>query len=77
MSDDVVLVGRGLKTEQLEERVNAALKRVSEWMSDARLRLAVSKTEAVMLTRKRDYRRPSFVLSDQFIRTKKKKVVLG
>jgi len=47
------------------------LKLVSEWMSNARLRLAVSKTEAVMLTRKRDYRRPSFVLEDQTIRTTK------
>lgn len=76
-ADDVALVGRGWRTEQLEERVNSALKLVSEWMRDARLRLAVSKTEAVMLTRKRDYRRPTFVLGDQVIKTTKSLKYLG
>lgn len=76
-ADDVALLGRGWRTKELEERVNAALKLVSEWISDARLRLAVSKTEAVMFTRKRDYRRPTFVLGDSTIRTAKSFKYLG
>lgn len=60
----MVVIATGRSTDILEERVNEALERVATWMEENDLKLAVDKTECVMLTKKRDYREPAFTISD-------------
>lgn len=76
-ADDVAIVGRAMSTQQLEESVNRTLQMVQDWMNTQKLRLALQKTEAVMLTRKRDYRKPIFTLEGQQIATKNSLRYLG
>lgn len=68
-ADDVAIIGRAWRKEHLEEIINESLRIVNEWMISKKLRLAPHKTEAVMLTRKRGYHKPTFVLGDQQIST--------
>jgi hypothetical protein len=76
-ADDVEIIGRAWRIEHLEEIINESLRIVNEWMISKKLRLAPHKTEAVMLTRKRGYRKPTFVLGDQQITTKNSLRYLG
>lgn len=66
-ADDVAILATGHNTNLLEEAMNGALKTVSEWMKANGLTLSASKTEAVILTSKRGYEEPSFVLDDTVI----------
>lgn len=52
----------GRTTDSLEGRANAALEKVAAWMEENDLKLAVEKTECVMFTSKRGYRKPSFMI---------------
>jgi hypothetical protein len=49
-ADDLAVVAMASQREDLERLVDGTLKRVSEWMREAGLRLATRKTEAVLLT---------------------------
>jgi hypothetical protein len=51
-ADDVALIVTGRTTDILEERANEALEKVSTWMKTNDLKLAVDKTECVMITKK-------------------------
>jgi len=76
-ADDVAIIGRAWRIEHLEEIINKSLRIVNEWMISKKLRLAPNKTEAVMLTRKRGYRKPTFVLGYQQITKKNSLMYLG
>lgn len=69
-ADDVAIVGRAMNTEKLEEAVNQAIQIAHEWMNDRKLKLALHKTKAVMLTKIRDYRKPTFRIRGHLITTK-------
>lgn len=76
-ADDVSIVVRSRRVEHLEEAANEALGIVHDWMSAHQLNLAAQKTEAVMMTRKKGYRRPLFKVGGQQITTKKSLRYLG
>jgi len=64
-ADDVAVVGTGWCTEAMEVSINTALKQVSNWMSRNGLTISINKTVAMMMTTKRKYRHPQFVLLDE------------
>lgn len=68
-ADDVAVVARSWRVEHLEEIVNKSLGIIYDWMREHWLRLATHKTEAVMLTRKKGYRTPTFTVGGQRINT--------
>lgn len=76
-ADDVALIVTGSTTKTLEERTNEALGKISTWMKENDLRLAAEKTECVMLTKKRGYRQPEFIINDTRVTPKEKLKYLG
>lgn len=76
-ADDVTLIVTGRTTDILEERANEALEKVSTWMNTNVLKLAVDKTECVMLTKKRGYKKPIFTLNGTVVQPKKSLRYLG
>lgn len=76
-ADDMALVGRGWRTAQLTSNMNEGLARIQKWMQDNRLQLAHYKTEAVMLTRKRGYQKPTFTIQGHQVEPKKSLKYLG
>lgn len=76
-ADDIAVIGRGRTTEQLEQAMNEALMLVQNWLTESKLQLAVQKTEAVMQTRKRDYRKPTFMIGNHRITTNNSLKYLG
>lgn len=76
-ADDVAIVGRSWRVDHLEDIVNKALGAVHKWMTEHQLRLATHKTEAVMLTRKKGYRKPTFVVGGHQVTTKNSLKYLG
>lgn len=61
-ADDIAIVGIAYTTDLLEEVMNPALAKVAEWVNNNGLNISVAKTEAIMLTTKRAYRKPDFWL---------------
>lgn len=61
-ADDVAVVVRSWRVEHLED---VALEIIYDWMNAHQLNLAAQKTEAIMVTRKKGYRRPTFKVGDQ------------
>lgn len=59
-ADDVAVIVRAWRVEELEVVAIESLKVVNKWMNAHQLKLAAQKTEAVMLTRKKGYQRPTF-----------------
>jgi hypothetical protein len=66
-ADDLAVMAMAATKEDLQNLVNRALERVSEWMRGAGLRLAARKTEAVLLTGKRRPGKISFYLDGEEI----------
>jgi len=69
-ADDVAIIVTGRTTDILEDRANEALEKVSTWMKANDLKLAVDKTECVMLTKKRGYKEPIFTLNGNIVQPK-------
>jgi len=76
-ADDVTLTVTGRTTDILEDRANEALEKVSTWMKANDLKLAVDKTECVMLTKKRGYKEPIFTLNGTIVQPKESFRYLG
>jgi len=74
---DDVAVATGRTTEWLEIAANNALAMVESWMEDNGLHLSAAKTEAVMLTSRRAYRRPRFYIKSIKLELKKEIKYLG
>jgi len=76
-ANDVAVVTTGTTTEKLEEVTNEALHTVAKWMEQNGLKLVAHKTEAVVLTKKRGYAEPLFILNRTKIIPKVKLRYLG
>lgn len=76
-ADDIALVGTDRTTPLLELAMNEALSKVADWLNSIELNLAVQKTEAVMLTSRKGYTRPSFKLGEQTIEVQRSVRYLG
>lgn len=76
-ADDVALIGTGRTTPILESSVNDALLKVADWMNGIGLSLAAHKYEAVMLTPRKGYMRPTFKLGHQTIEVQRSVKYLG
>lgn len=76
-ADDVAVVTTGRNTKKLEEVTNEALLEVAKWMERNGLKLVAQKTEAVIITKKRGYVEPSFILNGITITPKTKLKYLG
>lgn len=76
-ADDLAIVATGHNTQILEEVGNRALRRVVRWMADTGLTLSADKSEAVILTSKRGYAPPAFVINGVSIRTGESVKYLG
>lgn len=63
-ADDVAVLATGHTTKLLEEVMNQSLDLVARWMAGRGLTLSVAKTEAIMMTTKRGYTKPSFFLEN-------------
>jgi len=61
-ADDIAIVGTAHTTDLLAEAVNPALALVAEWVDNNGLSISVAKTQSIMLTSKRAYRKPDFWL---------------
>lgn len=61
-ADDLAVVATARSTPALEAVVNLALSTIESWMATNGLQLAYNKTRAVMLTRKRNYGDPLFLI---------------
>lgn len=59
-ADDVTVVTTGRTTEILELVTNETLDTVTKWLEHTGLTLSVNKTEAVILTSKREYSKSVF-----------------
>ncbi|CAI6370941.1 unnamed protein product [Macrosiphum euphorbiae] len=77
LADDVAVVATGNTTWIVETVTNQALNKVAEWMIGAGLSLSVRKTEGVILTTKRGYRRPNFSILGSHIEFKERISYLG
>lgn len=66
----MAIVVRAWRVKQLEDVFSETLGIIHDWMNANQLKLAAQKTEAVMLTRKKGYRRPTFTVEGQQITTK-------
>lgn len=73
----VAVVVRAWRIAHLEDVANESLRIIHNWMNEHQFKLAVQKTEAVMLTRKKGYRRTTFTVRDQQITTKNSVRYLG
>jgi len=69
-ADDIAIVGSGVNTDALEASINFTLGMVGEWMRSNGLNISVSKTVAMMMTSKRRYRRPQFILLNEILELK-------
>lgn len=76
-ADDIAVVATGRTTQALEETTNRALAAVAGWMEQNGLTLAAHKTEAVILTTKRGYEKPSFTLNGATVEPKEQLKYLG
>jgi len=76
-ADDVAVIATGRNKQLLEETANRALAAVSEWISRNGLTLAAHKTEAVMLTTKRGYGAPTFIVDGVTVEPKENLKYLG
>lgn len=76
-ADDVALVCTGRTTPLLESATNEALSKIAVWLNSIKLSLAAQKSEAVMLTSRKGYTRPSFKLGDQTIEVQRSVKYLG
>jgi len=63
--DDVAVVVREWRVEQLEGVVNESFGIIHDWMNVHQLKLAAQKMEAIMMTRKKGYRKPTFMVGGQ------------
>lgn len=69
-ADDVAIIATGRDTANLVSAMNSALAAVADWMMENGLKLSVHKTEAVMLTSKRGYEKPSFTINGESVQFK-------
>lgn len=76
-ADDVAIIATGRDTANLEIAMNTELAAVADRMEENGPRLAIPKTEAVMLTNKRAYVRPSFMINGDFVQLKEQIRYLG
>lgn len=63
-ADDILLVATGKRGEQVEVRLNEALKAVVKWGDKNKLRFAPHKTQATLFTRKLRYYKPRIIMSE-------------
>ena len=61
-ADDTLVVGVADTVDEVENRVNRALDDVTRWIESAGLTVAAEKTEAILFTKRRKYREPTFRL---------------
>lgn len=76
-ADDVAVITTGRTTLQLEVATNGALEAVADWMRKNGLELSAHKTEAIILTNKRAYQKPTFILNDFQIEIQEQMRYLG
>ncbi|KAL4097640.1 hypothetical protein QTP88_022383 [Uroleucon formosanum] len=76
-ADDVAVLATGHTTALLEAAMNQSLEAVARWIADRGLTLSVSKTEAIMLTTKRGYTKPRFLLENTQLTLKEHVRYLG
>lgn len=76
-ADDLILIITGRTVDQLQYKLNQAMRRVIEWLQDHALSLAVHKTEMVLLTTKRVERCIPMYVGDQTIETARSLRYLG
>ena len=76
-ADDIILVITAQTVDQLQYKLNQAMRRVTSWMEDHMLKLAIHKTEIVLLTTKRIERCIPMHVEDQLITTSKSIRYLG
>lgn len=61
-TDDVAVVGMARTSERMSAIINPATEAIGNWMRFNGLRLVPEKTEAVVLTRKNNYKEPRLIL---------------
>ena len=76
-ADDVAVLVTARTTATLEIMANESLRRVSNWLKENGLELAVQKTEAVLITDKRVFTPPTLMLEGQKVPWKKSLRYLG
>lgn len=76
-ADDVLLIASASTTEQLNKKVNTALRVVAEWGQRSKLKFAAKKTQAIIVTRKLKFNTPRFVMSGVTLDITKELKVLG
>lgn len=76
-ADDVAVVATGRTALQLEVATNRAQATVVDWMQSNGLELSAHKTETIVLTNKRAYQKPTFVIDNFQIQPREQMRYLG
>lgn len=76
-ADDVAIIGIARTGDQATELMNPALESVAEWMRDNGLRLAPSKTEAIVLTKKKVFTTPKLTVEGHPVTVRRHMRYLG
>jgi len=74
-ADDLAVVGVARTGQLLEDYVNPILEAIDRWMTISGLELAHHKSEAVLLTKRREFVPPRLVVGGHHIVSKKAKVL--
>lgn len=76
-ADDIALVVTQPNTDLIEIVSNGCLSRCDRWLRKHSLQLAPAKTEAILVTNRRVYRKPTLVLQNTTIELKRSLLYLG
>lgn len=76
-ADDIALVVSQPTTELVEIVANDCLSRCNKWLKNAGLELAITKTEAIFVTSRRNFNKPNISLQGNIIHYMRNLCYLG
>lgn len=76
-ADDVIIVATAESAELIEILVNDTIQRAEKWLQNNGLEMAAEKTEALLVTRKRNFRKPVFKVGQAEVHCQKSITYLG
>ncbi|CAK1590083.1 unnamed protein product [Parnassius mnemosyne] len=76
-ADDIILIGTGKTASIIENKINTALNKISNWGFSSKMSFAAHKTQAILITKKYKYEMPNLKLSDTNIVFSENLKILG
>nr|BAK38641.1 unnamed protein product [Tribolium castaneum] len=76
-ADDLAMVAMGMPADELQNNANLAFDTVNRWMCSKHLTLVAEKTEAVIMTGRRDHADTRFIVGDSVVKPSESARYLG